>query len=78
MKYTRTVTDTIEVVCVYDSEKPSRQHPNIYRAHGGHYLFGADEHRALQDGDWIAKAPHLAKMGYVIIPVAEQGEWEKV
>ena len=76
MKYTRTVTDTIEVVCVYDEKKPFGQHPNIYCAHGEHYLFGSSERRPLQHGDWIARAPHLAKAGFVIIPVAKQGEWE--
>ena len=77
MKYTRTVIDTIEVVCVYDLDKAAEQNEGIYCAHGEHYLFGSSERRPLQHGDWIVKAPHLARMGYAIIPVAEQGEWVK-
>ena len=79
MKYTRTVTETIEVVCVYDSEKPCTQHTHIYCAHGEHYLFGPSERRALRHGDWIAEAG-MNRFGrvYRIIPVAEQGEWEKI
>ena len=89
MRYKRTTTETIEVVCVYDPGMGVYQHPDVFGLGDEfRYLKGPSDCIPLQKGDWIARIvgnkwntkrrvwePITSCQ---IIPVAEQDAWEEV
>ncbi len=77
MRYTRTVTEQIEVVAVYDPDAEPKQHPDIYSCDDGEsYLVGTSDKNPLREGDWIVHPrPYPNMPDFRIIPVAEQEGW---